>query len=287
MVTDGASDIGTSVVDGLLRLGATVHCIVPDSGQGARLRAHMPAEMRERLMAHAGDLSRLEETRTLAEVLLSTTERIDVLVDLAETFSATFHETIDGIERTFAYNHLSRFLLTNLLMARLRASSPARIISASSVAHLHHRVDPEDWENRDRYDGWIAYCRSKQCDLLFVKALARRLDPAAVTANAVDLGLRRDVVSKERLPVHARILRPFLTKAPETSVDSLLWLAASPEVEKVTGRYFVKREMRKPAAETEHEDLQEALWATSLERTGTGVHGAKPLGGPGGLPVFR
>jgi NAD(P)-dependent dehydrogenase (short-subunit alcohol dehydrogenase family) len=203
------------------------------------------------------DFASLDSVRTLARDLLERLERIDVLVDNAGTVFARRTLTGDGLEATFAVNHLAGFLLTELLKERLVGSAPARVVITSSVGHYNGALDLSDLGYEHGYSIMRAYARSKLANALYARSLAAELAPFAVTVNAVHPGsVATDIWSGA--PWYAR---PFLAVAkrrmlsPEEGGRALTYLAVSPDVEGVTGEYFDRFEPRPPSDLAQDDEL--------------------------------
>ena len=195
----------------------------------------------------------------MAERVLDTCPRLDVLVNNAGIAVRDRHLSADGYESTFAVNHLAPFLLTNLLLDRLRASAPARIVNVSSGVHGSGRIDLDDLQMERRFDGWEAYCNSKLANALFTCELARRVDAAEVTANFLHPG----VIDTKLLHVNFGGGSPVATGA-RTPVH----LALDPAVAGVTGAYFVDRRRARASSAAGNRRLARELWRVSAELTG-------------------
>jgi NAD(P)-dependent dehydrogenase (short-subunit alcohol dehydrogenase family) len=216
------------------------------------------------------DLSSQSEIRRLVQRVKASTPRLDVLINNAGGINLKRQETSDGIERTFALNHLAYFLLTNLVLDLIKASAPARIISVSSGAHQGCTIKFDDLQAKTKYSGWRAYQQSKLANILFTRELARRLDGSGVTANALHPGYVNTQIFRAGGTVGWLLRRAadLFAISPEEGAKTSVYLATSPEVEGVTGKYFVKQ---KPAASSPaSEDVVAAgrLWDISEEMTG-------------------
>ena len=209
--------------------------------------------------AVAGDFASLAEVRAMAAQILRTCPRLDVLINNAGIAVRHRHTTKDGYESTFAVNHLAPFLLINLLLDRLRESAPSRIVIVSSGVHTSGRIDFEDLQMERGFDGWQAYCNSKLANALFTCELARRLDPAAVTANFLHPG----VIDTKLLHVNFGGGSPVADGA-RTPVH----LALAAEVANVTGSYFVNRRQTRASSATGDPRLAADLWRVSAALTG-------------------
>lgn len=247
LVTGGTGGIGRATAEGLARLGARVGIVGRDLPRARAVAADITAATGNPAVdAYAVDVSSQAEVRRLAGEVLRVYPRLDVLVNNVGGFWATRHETVDGLEHTFAVNHLAPFLLTALLLDRLKASAPARIVTVSSGAHEMGRIDFDDLQAERSYSGAQAYNQSKLANVMFTYELARRLEGSGVTANVLHPGVVRTAFGAEDPAQWHRVLpliRPFL-KTPARGAATSIHLAASAEVDGVTGRYFANR---KPA----------------------------------------
>ncbi len=269
MVTGATSGIGSVTARELARLGATVVVVGRHAGRCAR-----EVQRIERAGGHAetivADLSSQAQVRRLAERLATRHRRLDVLVNNAGSLFMRRQMTEDGLEVTFAVNHLSYFMLTLLLIEQLRASASARVVNVSSVAHAGHEIDFENLQGEMRYDRIEAYGRSKLANLLFTYELARRLEGTRVTANALHPGIVATNLGADKGWLRARVRnllkRGMLT--PEQGARTSIYLASSPEVEGVSGRYFHEcREVHSSKA-SHDEGAAARLWRISEDLTG-------------------
>jgi NAD(P)-dependent dehydrogenase (short-subunit alcohol dehydrogenase family) len=232
-----------------------------------RIRRASPGARVEPLVA---DLSSQEQVRRLARELRARCPRLDVLVNNAGAIFARRTLSADGLEMTFALNHLGPFLLTNLLLDRLEASPAARVVNVSSSAHQRGVMRFDDLQGERRYDRLEAYAQSKLANLLFTYELARRLRGTRVTANALHPGVVATRLGSNDGWLRARarnlLKRGMLT--PEQGAETSVYLASSAEVEGVSGRYFCRcREI--PSSDASRDEASAALlWRVSEELTG-------------------
>jgi NAD(P)-dependent dehydrogenase (short-subunit alcohol dehydrogenase family) len=224
------------------------------------------------------DLSSQAEIRRLSREVRDRVPRLDVLVNNAGTLSMKRQESVDGIEMTFALNHLAYFLLTNLLLDRLKASAPARIISVSSDAHhWARRIDFAGLPRVERYRGFQAYSQSKLANLLFTYELARRLEGTGVTANALHPGfVATNIFAGNGLAGWMmRAGARFLAISPEEGARTTVLLATAPELEGVSGRFFVRGRPVSSSRASRDQDAARRLWDVSEALTGcTATHPA-------------
>ena len=272
LVTGATSGIGKATATALARLGAEVVLVARDPAKGqatvAELRAATGNSRVELLLA---DLASQASVRHAAEQIKRTHQRLHVLVNNAGGYWATRHLTPDGLELTLALNHLAYFLLTTLLLEPLRTSAPARIVNVTSSAQAFGRLHLDDLQFQRRYRGQAAYNQSKLANVLFTYELARRLEGTGVTVNCAAPGVTRTNFGRDDSGPVMRLLtplaRPFM-RSPEEGADTPVWLASSPEVEGVTGRYYASRRARRSSRRSYDTELARRLWQVSEELTG-------------------
>jgi retinol dehydrogenase-14 len=273
LVTGGSRGIGRATALGLARLGA-------DLAITGRDRRRIEAAAREiragggRVHTFVADLSSQDEVRRLAEEVLRTLPAVHVLVNNVGGYWNRRHLTADGLEHTFALNHLAPFLFTNLLLDRLKASPPARVVTVASHAHRTGRIDFDDLQGERGYSGARAYNQSKLANLLFTYELARRLTPAPVTANAVHPGVVSTSFGSDDPGRAHRLLVPLmrpLMKSPVRGASTSVHVASSPALEQVTGQYFVNGKPAKSSRRSYDRDTAERLWQVSSKLTGLDV----------------
>ena len=270
LVTGGSGGIGLATAAGVARLGARVGLVSRDAA-----RSEAAAE---RLRAAGGqvdvfvaDMSSQGEVRRLAEEVLTAYPRLDVLVNNVGGYWATRHSTVDGLEHTFAVNHLAPFLLTNVLLDRLRASAPARVVTVSSGAHAMGSLDFEDLHGERDYSGERAYNQSKLANVMFTYELARRPHGSGVTADTLHPGVVRTNFGREDpkgwMRLMLPVIRPFL-KSPDKGAVTSVYLASSPEVEGVTGQYFAKQKAGRSSTASYDTTAAARLWDVSATLVG-------------------
>ena len=196
--------------------------------------------------------------------------RLDVLVNNAGLILNERTVTEDGIETTFAVNHLAPFLLTNLVLERMVASSPARIITVASGVHHSGKIDFEDLSAERAFDAWKAYSQSKLANVLFTCELARRLAGTGVTANCLHPGMVRTGFCRQgpRSFFFQNWLGRMLLLSPGKGADTAIWLATSPEVKGKSGGYYRKRRLEDPSVAARDPNIARRLWALSERMTG-------------------
>jgi NAD(P)-dependent dehydrogenase (short-subunit alcohol dehydrogenase family) len=273
LVTGATSGIGQITARELARLGARVIIVgrSPEKTE-ATLRQIREGTGATAIESMITDLSSQAGVRQLAEQVRARCDRLDVLVNNAGAMFLKPVESVDGIEMTLALNHLSYFLLTNLLLPLLEASAPSRIVTVASDAHKGVSLDFDDLQGKKKYGGWRAYQRSKLANILFTNELARRLDGTKVTANSLHPGFVRtnllDVVGNRWRGWLIRAIADRIALSPEKGARTSIYLASSSDVAGVTGRYFVKE---KPVASSPQSRVAadaQRLWQISEEMTG-------------------
>jgi NAD(P)-dependent dehydrogenase (short-subunit alcohol dehydrogenase family) len=212
------------------------------------------------------DFSDLEHVRELAETFKARHTRLDVLLNNAGGFFNRQVITAYGVEMMFLVNHLAPFLLTNLLLEVLKGSAPARIVNVSSDAHHYGKLDLEDLGFKHGFFGMKGYGRSKLANILFTYELARRLEGTGVTVNALHPGHVATDIWKTNFSIFGPALKrvmSWFSLTPAQGADTLIFLATSPQVAGVTGRYFIRREAVTSSAASYDEDLARRLWQVS------------------------
>ena len=276
LVTGGTGGIGKATAIGLARLGARVGVTGRDAARAEAAAADIrTAAGRSAVDAFGADLSSQTEVRRLAAEVLDAYPRLDVLVNNVGGSWAHRHVTADGLEHTFALNHLAPFLLTNLLLERLVASAPARVVTVSSGAHNNGRIDFDDLQGTKTYSGQRAYPQSKLANVMFTYELARRLSGTGVTATVLHPGVVRTGFGAEDQAAVFRVMlpliRPFM-KSPTRGAATSIYLASSPEVEGVTGRYFVNRKPRTSSKSSYAVAAAARLWQVSADLVGLMIY---------------
>ncbi len=271
LVTGGTSGIGRATALALADMDASVVLVGRDEAKATATVAEIgEATVNDDVSAVLADLSSQASIRELAEGFRAEHDRLHVLVNCAGAFFRDRRVTVDGLEMTFALNHLAYFLLTELLLDLLVASSPARIVNVTSGAQSMGRIDFEDLQGERRYRGQTAYNQSKLANVLFTYELARRLEGSGVTANCVHPGVVRTSFGRENQPFTWRVMNPVVTRfmrSAERGAETVVYLASSPEVEGLTGKYFV--DLQPKTSSKRSYDLEAAvrLWEASERLT--------------------
>ncbi|MFZ3418051.1 SDR family oxidoreductase [Arthrobacter sp. 3Tela_A] len=270
LVTGATGGIGLATAQKLAAMGARLAVTGrrPDRAEAAA--EEIRKESGGRVDVFTCDLSSQADLRRLAGEILAVLPRIDVLVNNVGGYWNTRHVTADGLEQTFALNHLAPFLLTNLLLARLRESSSARVVTVSSNAHASGRIDFDDLQGANSYSGARAYSQSKLANVLFTYELARKLEGSRVTANVLHPGIvstsfgTEDPGAAQR--VFVPLLRPLMQRA-EAGAATSVRLASASELEAVSGTYFSRGKVRRSSRRSYDQRAAAHLWAISAALT--------------------
>jgi NAD(P)-dependent dehydrogenase (short-subunit alcohol dehydrogenase family) len=272
VITGGTSGIGAVAAEALASMGARIILVARDRKRAeatiARLRAKGPTAMHG---VYYADLSLISETKRVGGEIATAEPRVDVLINNAGAIFGRRGETAEGFERTFATNHMSYFVLTELLRDRLLASAPAKVVNTSSHAHRGNRLNFDDLQMTNGYRGFRAYGRSKLCNILFTRELARRLKGSGVTANSLHPGFVNTRFGELGNPSFGsrvfQVLKKFAL-SPEKGAETLIYLASSDEAAGMSGAYYYK--CRAIAASKEAQDDRAALrlWEETAKLAG-------------------
>ncbi len=272
LVTGASRGIGRCAASALAGMGARVLMVCRDRARGAQARAEIGGETQ----LYLADLSSQQSIRALAAEVIAREPRLDVLVNNAGGVNGPRQLTADGLEKTFATNHLAYFLLTHLLLDLLKKSAPSRIISVASSADRGGKIELDNLQGERRYVGYRAYCTSKLCNVAFTFELARRLQGTGVTASAVHPGLVASNFGHEGggfLGVMAKLGRPF-SLTPEQGADTVVWLASLPDASAHHGQYLTRRHPLRSHPQAYDTDVQRRLWEESERLVGLRAAGA-------------
>jgi NAD(P)-dependent dehydrogenase (short-subunit alcohol dehydrogenase family)/dTDP-4-dehydrorhamnose reductase len=271
IITGATSGIGRAVALLLGEMGARLVLVGRDRAKGeetlAQLRKAKPSIVAS---MHYGDLSRLDDVRSVADEILTANPRIDVLINNVGAIFDQRELTPDGLERTFAINHMAHFLLTALLEERLVASAPAQVITVASSGHRGVALDFDDLQNARNFDGKLASKRSKLCNILFTRELARRLSDKGVVAWSVCPGFVASGIGDnldERNRAWFRLAKANAA-APEAAADMIVRLAGAPQAKAMAGKYFENGEPAAASPEAEDDDAARRLWVLSARLAG-------------------
>ncbi len=271
LITGGTGGIGKATAVGLAGLGARVAITGRDRRRADEAAAEIRAAGGPEVDVYIADMSSQEEVRRLASEVLETLPRLDVLVNNVGGYWNTRRVTADGLEHTFALNHLAPFLLTNLLLDRLRQDAPSRVVTVSSGAQAMGRIDFADLQGEGKYSGQRAYNQSKLANVLFTYELARRVEGTGVSANVLHPGVVRTAFGAEDPGAVQRLFVPLarlFMKTPEQGAATSIHLASDRELDHVSGRYFANRKPKRSSARSYDEAVAARLWQVSAELVG-------------------
>jgi len=267
VITGATSGIGQVAAERLAAMGARVVLIARSEVRGqavlSRLHERAPGVAHR---VHYADLSRLTEMKRAAAEIAVAERRVDVLINNAGALFGSRQVTADGLERTFATNHMAYAVLTHGLRERLIASAPARVVNTASNAHRFARLDFDDLQSAQGYRGFKAYRRSKLCNILYTRELARRWAGTGVTVNCLHPGFAATRFADQSSGLFSRIVRiakTFAAISPEKGAETIVYLASSPEVAHVSGRYFYRCRAVPPSKTAQDDAAAERLWLES------------------------
>lgn len=270
VITGATRGIGRSTARGLAELGATLVLVCRRREDGEQVaRAFRGAPRAPPATVVTADLSSQRSIRDAAGVIRDRFPRLHALINNAGVIPTIRETTVDGLEMQFAVNHLAYFLLTNLLLDALAAGAPSRVVNVSSGAHQGGKLDFTDLQSERRYDPVRAYGRTKLANVLFTYELARRVRGAGITANCLHPGViaTKLLADYMNVPLAGGAVASTFGGSPDEGSESSVYLSASPEVEGVTGRYFVGRRETRSAPASYDEGLQHRLWEESVRLT--------------------
>lgn len=270
VITGATRGIGRATAEGLARLGATVVLIARRREDGERASREIADNSPVPPAVVTADLASQASIREAAGELRRLYPHLHVLVNNAALITHRRQRTGDGLEMQFAVNHLAYFLLTSLLLDQLRAGAPSRIINVSSAAHSGAQLDFDDLQGERRYDGTRAYSQTKLANILFTYELARRLQGTGVTANCLHPGVigTRLLSDYMGVPIAGRALARTFGASAEKGAETSIYLASSPDMETVSGKYFEAKRERHSSRESYDEAAARRLWEVSERLTG-------------------
>ncbi|MHB8490336.1 MAG: SDR family NAD(P)-dependent oxidoreductase [Candidatus Dormibacteria bacterium] len=270
LITGATRGIGLAAAQALARQGAQIAIVARDDARGAEAVRIIEGEGGAHVDVLHADLTSQTSVRALASEALARYPRIDVLVNNAGAAFTKRELTVDGVERTWALNHLAPFLLTTLLLDRLKASAPARIITTSSDAHKGKLIPFDDlnaersWKGR----GFTRYGETKLANIMFTRELARRLEGTGVTAYCFHPGLVATGFNRNNgalMSAAMTIIAPF-ARSPRKAAQTLVWLADSPDVAQQSGGYYEDRALAVSSRQAQDPTLARRLWEISEEQ---------------------
>lgn len=273
LITGATSGIGRAAASEMAKLNYDLILTGRSEAKGLKLAYDLGKLYNIKTKFYKADISSLNEVRQLSEKIIANYQRIDVLINNAGLRIPDYQKSTEGIELTFATNHLGHFYLTVLLMSLLKNSESARIINVSSSAHPGNKIDFDDIVNPKQYDRRKAYGQSKLANVLFTYELARRLSGTAITANAMDPGgVATNFARNEGLIPFFKHKIYYLLKrkllSPRRGAETIIYLASSPEVHGVTGKYFYLKKEIKSSSESYDTAAAKKLWDLSLRLCG-------------------
>ncbi|MFV1885307.1 MAG: SDR family oxidoreductase [Balneola sp.] len=271
VITGANSGIGFETARELVRQGAFIVmvCRNEDKAEAAKseLLEENPGSGVDIILC---DFASQDEIRKAANTITSSYDKIDLLINNHGFVAASYNETVDGLEETFAVNHIGYFLFTNLLLDQVKAAGKARIINVASDAHKAGKFDPENIQLKENYSNWTAYGNSKLYNILFTIELAERLKGTGVTANCLHPGvIKSNFGSNSTFLVRLfwKIAGPFM-KSNKEGAQTTIYLATADEVEEVNGAYFKNSKVTIPSDQALDKEAAEKLWEISEELCG-------------------
>ncbi len=270
LVTGGTNGIGLAAARELSRLGGAVTIISRNPEKCARVASEISSATSNPVDFIPADLSTLAGIRAAAAEFRTRHDRLHVLLNNAGAMFSRRYVTVDGYEKTFALNHLNYFLLTDLLLDLIKASAPARIVNVSSGAHYGSSINFDDLQAQKHYKFMEAYGQSKLANVLFTYELARRLQGTDVTVNALHPGLIATGFARNNGFIYnsAMAVIGLFIRKPAQGAQTSIYLASSPEVEGVTGKFFIDCKPVESDPLSYDETLAKKLWQVSLDLTG-------------------
>jgi NAD(P)-dependent dehydrogenase (short-subunit alcohol dehydrogenase family) len=272
VITGGTSGIGEVAAVALAKMGARIVLVARDKSRAdatlARLRDSVPGIA---YSVHFADLLRLAEMKRVAAQIADHESRIDILINNAGALFASRKVTEDRLEYSFALNHIAYFVMAEGLRERLAASAPARIINTASAAHQGATLDFDDLQSAESFGAVKAYSRSKLCNILFTRELARRLHGTGITANCLHPGFVATRFGDQSggLISPLVLLAKFFAISPAKGAETIVYLASSPDVAETTGQYFYKSVPTMPSSWAQDDRSALLLWQRSAALAGT------------------
>ncbi|HEX9429936.1 MAG TPA: SDR family oxidoreductase [Candidatus Bathyarchaeia archaeon] len=270
LVTGGNSGIGKATAIGLAKTGATVVIVSRSREKGqTAVNDIIGKSGNTNVEIIQADMSSQNSIHEAADEFKARHEKLHVLINNAGVYLTKRTTTPDGFESTFAVNHLGPFLLTSLLLDILKASAPSRIVNVTSDAHKGAKIDFDDLQGEKRFSGWRAYGQSKLAMILYTHELAKKLEGTGVTVNSAHPGVVRTNFAKNNgglVMLGFRFLGMFFI-SPESAAKRILYVATSPDLDGVTGKYFTKMHEVRSSQESYDDDSAKRLWQVSEQLT--------------------
>jgi NAD(P)-dependent dehydrogenase (short-subunit alcohol dehydrogenase family) len=274
VITGATSGIGEIAAIDLAKRGARIVFTARNPLRADAMMTQLSiANAAAKHAVHLGDLSRLAEMKRLAGEIAAGEPKIDVLINNAGALFSTRETTADGLEMTFATNHIAYFVVTNLLLDRLKATPGARIVSTASDAHKQGKLDFDDLQSEKSYSAFRVYGTSKLCNILFTRELARRLAGTGVTANCLHPGFVSTGFGDNNDGLWGFVIgiaKKLAAITPEDGAKTIGYLASAPEVAGQTGGYYYKSALATPTAAAQNDGDAKRLWDVSAKIAGVG-----------------
>jgi NAD(P)-dependent dehydrogenase (short-subunit alcohol dehydrogenase family) len=275
LVTGANSGIGLVIARELARMGGSVVMLCRNQAKGEAAKKEIEGYAKTAAATSSvelmiADLASLQSVRDFAKSYKEKHDgKLSILVNNAGLILGKRTETPDGLETTFVVDYLSHFLLTNLLLDALKSSAPSRIVNVTSDAHYSGHIDFDDLQEKRKYSAMKSYCQAKLAQVLFTHELAKRLEGTGVTVNCVHPGAVRTHWGDDAglLGIGVKLARPFMI-TPEKGAETPIYVATSPELESVTGKFFAKKQERKSSEESYDENISKHLWEVSSNLVG-------------------
>ncbi len=271
LITGANSGIGKATLYGLAKKEAHIVMLCRNKEKSEKVRKEVIAKTgNKNIDLQVIDLSDLNSVRKTAEKINQNYKQIDVLINNAGASFIKRELSADGYEKTFAINHLGHFLLTNLLLDKLKKAESARIINVSSIAHIKGYINFDDLNAEKNYKGMPAYRRAKLANILFTNELAGKLKNTEITVNSLHPGIIRTNFTQNAgflINTIAKLVAPFLT-SPAKGAETSIYLASSDKVSGITGKYFVNCKIKDTNEEAKNEEIAKRLWKISEKMTG-------------------
>jgi len=275
VITGATSGIGEVAAVELARMGARIVFVARSPFRSDTTMTRLSiANAGAKHVAYHADLSRLSEMKRVASEIAAAEPKIDVLINNAGAFFNTREKTPDGLEMTFALNHMAYFVVTNLLLDKLKATPGARIVSTASDAHKGAKLDFDDLQCEKKFSGFAVYSKSKLCNILFNRELARRLTGTGVTANCLHPGFVATRFGDNNDGVMGfgiGIIKKVGAITPDEGAKTLVYLASSPDVAGQSGGYYYKSAPATPTKEAQNDADAKRLWEISAKIAGMGA----------------
>jgi NAD(P)-dependent dehydrogenase (short-subunit alcohol dehydrogenase family) len=273
VITGATSGIGEVAADRLAQKGARIVFVARDRVRGEEMQKHLRAVAGHAThTVHYADLSSLAEQKRVAKEIADSEPQIDVLINNAGAIFTSREVTADGLEKTFAVNHMAYFVMTNILLDRIKATPGARIVSTASTAHRFGKLDFNDLQSEKRYSAFGVYGMSKLCNILFTRELAKRLAGTGITANCLHPGgvnTRFGDANGGLMGFLFKLGKNFMI-SPEQGAQTIIYLASSPDVEGKTGGYYDKCKLAAASKAAQSDADAKRLWDVSAKIAGVG-----------------